>query len=97
MCESVYLEFVVAVEDVAGSSDLIPNQTGKVARLSAVVDEFGDAMRPLLKENGVPKRVPRVPGARHGQHTAHPGTRDPQDHRTVAHLEARKTGYSRSW
>lgn len=73
----MYLVFVMAAEDVAGSAGFIPNQTAEVARLSAVVDEFGDAVRPLLKEDGVPQRVPHVPRARHAQHAQHPGTRDP--------------------
>lgn len=91
MC--VYLVFIVAAEHVAGGSGFVPNQAAEVTRLLAVVDEFGDAMRPLLKQDSAPQWVPHVLPTRHAQNTPHPGTRDPQDHRTIAYLEARETGY----
>lgn len=86
----MYLVLVMAAEHIAGSTGFIPNQTAKVARLLAVVDEFGYATWPLLKEDGVPQRVPWIPYTSHTQHTPHPGTRDPQNHWTVVHLKAQE-------
>lgn len=59
---SAYLQLVLTAEHIAGCCLLLSEQTSEIAGLLAVVNEFGDNMRSVIKQNHILQWVPWLPG-----------------------------------
>lgn len=68
---SPYLQLVLAAEYITGCFFLLSEQTAKIAGLLAVVNEFGDTMGPVIKQNHMLQWVPWLPRSCRVQKAAH--------------------------